>query len=296
MDIPLPEPVLFNSEGRPVACQVTPSTEFSSKVTFLASHSSFGYSSYTVRAGRVEKDPLIHLDRTFHFKNNFYECLVELDGTLTSLKLVPGGEELLSSGAVRGNQLAAQDSTGLGSTHPGTININVPAEKRIRWEPASPGTELVFEPEGSPVVLRTPVRTQFQVRGQLNERVKAELSIQFYNDLPRIDFEWTFLFDQASIGSFFNDESKLRVHWPLSFQGKIEHDISFGVVTSFEERPFLPASWVDVWDGEKGLAYFHQGTIKHWVKNRTLVNLFAWGENTDAIGNRLGYGTLAKNL
>jgi alpha-mannosidase len=59
------------------------------------------------------------------------------------------------------------------------------------------------------------------------------------------------------------------------------------VVESRDERPFLPVSWVDISDGEKGLAYFHQGSLKHWVTGNTLVNLFAWGEDTDAIGNRM---------
>jgi hypothetical protein len=34
------------------------------------------------------------------------------------------------------------------------------------------------------------------------------------------------------------------------------------------------------------LAYFHQGTPKHWVADGVLNNLLAWGEHTDAIGNR----------
>jgi hypothetical protein len=55
-----------------------------------------------------------------------------------------------------------------------------------------------------------------------------------------------------------------------------------------EERPFFPVSWVDISDNQKGFAYFHQGTIKHWVKDKTLVNLLACGEDTDAIGNRIG--------
>jgi hypothetical protein len=49
----------------------------------------------------------------------------------------------------------------------------------------------------------------------------------------------------------------------------------------------VPASWVDICDGTKGLAYLHAGTGKHWVKDSTLVNLFAWGEDTEAIGSRL---------
>jgi hypothetical protein len=53
------------------------------------------------------------------------------------------------------------------------------------------------------------------------------------------------------------------------------------------ERPFFPTRWIDVCDGEKGLAYFHQGTIKHWFKDGVWVNLLAWGEETEAIGSRL---------
>ncbi len=113
------------------------------------------------------------------------------------------------------------------------------------------------------------------------------LVVHFYDALPRIDVDWTFTFDQASIGHFFDDDTKLRVQWPLSFQGDIHHDISFGVVDTRDERPFLPASWVDISDGKKGFGYFHQGTIKHWVTGRMLVNLFAWGEDTDAIGSRM---------
>lgn len=296
VELPLQTPALFNSEGQPVACQVTSTGESSSTVTFLDNQTSFGYSSYSVREGGVEDNFITNLDGEFHFRNHYYDCQVDLSGSFTSLKLVPGGDELLSSVNMHGNQLAGQDSTGLGSRHAGIININVNPDQVIRWEPPGPGPELHFEPDGRATVLETPVCSQFQVHGNLNERVKAELSIFFYKELPRIDFEWVFLFDRASVGSFYHDDSKLRVQWPLSFKGKITHDISFGVVTSFEERPFLPASWVDITDGEKGFAYFHQGTIKHWVEDGMLVNLFAWGEDTDAIGNRLGMGRWPKTF
>jgi hypothetical protein len=61
-------------------------------------------------------------------------------------------------------------------------------------------------------------------------------------------------------------------------------------------RPFFPASWVEaVGDGD-GLAYFHQGTPKHWVSDGVLSNLLAWGEHTDAIGNRLDSGRWPKTF
>jgi alpha-mannosidase len=65
------------------------------------------------------------------------------------------------------------------------------------------------------------------------------------------------------------------------------HDIPFGVINTPHDRPFFPASWVDVADESGGLAYFHRGTPKHWVSNGELVNLFAWGEDTEAIGSRM---------
>ena len=125
------------------------------------------------------------------------------------------------------------------------------------------------------------------VRGQMSDRVSADLAINFYHQFPRIDLTWSFTFDEASIGTFYDDSSKLRVHWPLAFAGEIRHDIPFGAVREWPERPFFPASWTDVSDGVKGLSYFHQGTPKHYVEGRTLVNLFAWGEHTEAIGSRL---------
>ena len=77
-------------------------------------------------------------------------------------------------------------------------------------------------------------------------------------------------------------------HWPFAFDVEIFHDIPFGAVSSRQDRPFFPASWVDVCDGRRGVAFFHQGTPKHWVSENSLVNLLAWGEDTDAIHNGLG--------
>jgi len=136
----------------------------------------------------------------------------------------------------------------------------------------------------------------FVVEGTLGATVKASLAASFYNILPRIDLDWTFTFADASLGRFFDDDTKLRVQWSLSFKGMIHHDIAFGVVESRDERPFFPTSWVDISDDQRGFAYLHQGTIKHWVTGRTLFNLFAWGENTDAIGNRLSLARWPKSF
>jgi hypothetical protein len=219
----------------------------------------------------------------FKFKNNFYQATLSPDGTFTSLILLPSGEELLEGGARPGNFLTARDSTVLGSMHDGGVP-EIPGE---HWEPSECGSELVWQAISPSKVIHSPIGTAFSVSGMMGPNVQADLLVHFFHTLARIDIEWTFTFDEASIGRFFYDETKLRVQWPLSFQGEIHHDIAFGVVESRSERPFLPASWVDISDSKKGIAYFHQGTPKHWVTRNMLVNLFAWGEDTDVIGNRM---------
>jgi hypothetical protein len=122
----------------------------------------------------------------------------------------------------------------------------------------------------------------------MGESIVAHLLIHFYHDLPRVDLTWTFEFQKASVGTFFDDESKLSVQWLLGFSAEIFHDIPFGMVRTRRDRPFFPTSWVDICDGERGLAFLHRGTTKQWVSDGKLVNLLGWGENTDAIHNGLG--------
>src|SRR5207244_9220610 len=136
-------------------------------------------------------------------------------------------------------------------------------------------------------VRHSPLGATLNVMGNMGPTVQASLTISFYHAIARIDLDWTFAFDEASLGHFFADDTKLRVQWPLAFSGAIHHDIAFGVVEARSGRPFLPTSWTDISDGRKGFAYFHQGTLKHWVVDQVVVNLFAWGEETDAIGNRM---------
>lgn len=210
------------------------------------------------------------------------------DGTLTSLKLKPCGEELLDTSARHGNQLAGMDSSGLSQLDDGYRDVftNSPQKER----------ELVWRPIEATVARYSPLGVSIQTRGQLGEQTKIVSRLDFYHQIPRIDLSWKFTFESASIGTFFEDDTKLRVCWPLSFKGLIHHDIPFGVVQTREERPFFPTTWVDISDGHKGFAFFHQGTYKHWVTDNILVNLFAWGENTDRIGNRQGWERWLKSF
>jgi hypothetical protein len=282
VEVDLAAPVIIGNDGRILPTDTIPLPTGMTMVRFLARLPGLGYKTFGVQAaGQLPVEETIR--GPFVFENSFYKVVAQPDGTFTSLVLKSSGEELLEGGEHPGNQLAARDSTGLGPKHKGTFDLS----HWEKWEPSERGPvlELLFTSPGR--LRRHPLGATLTFTGDLGDRVKVTLVVDFYNDLARIDLDWAFTFDQASIGHFFDDDTKLRVQWPLAFEGDIHHDISFGVIDTRNERPFLPASWVDISDGKKGLAYFHQGTLKHWITGKTLVNLFAWGEDTDAIGNRI---------
>jgi hypothetical protein len=285
--VALKYPSIINSRGEAVAAEVISGTDGMATVKFLAAASGFGYETYWIREGEPTSQET-ETDEALVFENVYYRATVQPDGTLTSLVILPSGAELLANGPLAGNQLMATDSTGLSpKLSPNLIN-------RPQWQIPATGAELHWKPLSPAKLRRSPLGLAVSVSGQLGEQVRASLAINFYYELQRIDFTYAFDFDMASIGVFYLDETKLRVNWPLAFRGVIQHDIPFGAKQTCEERPIHPTSWVDVSDGEKGLAYLHQGTFKHWVKDNTLVNLFAWGEETNAIGDRMGRENWAK--
>jgi alpha-mannosidase len=281
-EVDVPDAMVVDSHGQVLPCETTLLPSGKVQVRFLVSLPGLGYTTLRVltASNKLVDETLQNL---FTFQNDFYQATLKPDGTFTSLVLNPSGDELLLGSMNPGNLLAARDSTGLGPTHEGTFDVS----HWMKWEPSGRGSELHWQPIGKAKVSISALGTRISVAGEMGPQIKGNLLVNFYDKLSRIDLDWTFSFAQASVGHFFDDDTKLRVLWPLAFAGEIFHDISFGVVKTRDERPFLPASWVDISDGKKGLAYFHKGTIKHWVTGNTLVNLFAWGENTDAIGNRL---------
>jgi hypothetical protein len=282
-------PNVINSRGESLPAEVLSGADGSSTVKFLATFAGFGYETYWLSEGEPSVQET-ETNEAFFFENDYYRASVQADATLTSLIIKPSGAELLAHGPLAGNTLMAADSTGLSpKLSPGIVD-------RQQWQLPAAGPELRWKSLSPARLRRSPLGLTVSVSGQMGEHVRASLTINFYFALQRIDFSYIFDFDTASLGVFYLDETKLRVHWPLAFRGAIQHDIPFGVVQTREERPIYPSSWVDVSDGEKGLAYLHQGTFKHWVKDQTLVNLFAWGEETNAIGDRMGRDNWAKSF
>jgi hypothetical protein len=292
IEVPGANRTVLDRAGKPIACESVLAGPGMSRITFVARSDGLGYTTYTFGSGGPAAEEKV-MDGPLTFENPFYEAVVQPDGTLSALRLLSPGLDLLETSAMRGGQLAATDSTSLGSRHEGTFDVTKPMPK---LEPAQRGPELDWESIGPATLRRSGLGVTLETPGRLGGQVQVRTIVRLYHDLPWIELAWEFNFAHASIGTFFDDDSKLLVQWPLAFQGDVAHDIAFGVTSSLPDRPFFPASWVDVSDGEKGLAYFHQGTPKHWVKDGVLVNLLAWGEETDTIGNRLGLGRWAKSF
>ena len=227
------------------------------RVRFRAELAGLGYRTYVLRrAGRLPTAPTF--TEPLRVEGSGYSAVVNPDGTFASLTVEPGGRELLARGRP-GNALSActPDGRPLG--------------------PSVDGPATLVESELCRVV---------SVRGSLGPRVRTLTEIRFIRGTRRIDVRLLLTFDEAAIGDFFDDDTKLAVSWPLGFDGTIHHDIAFGAVRTRPGRPFFPVSWTDVSDGVRGFGYLTRGTQRHRVIGRTLSNVIAWGDDTDRIGNR----------
>lgn len=248
-------------------------------VRFLATCNGVGFAAYAATRGRSEPASLRSLEGPYRFESHQFNAVTEPDATISSLVERTTGRELLDVSAGGGNLVTATDSRGLSpkGAQPGRENL---------WTPPERGPDLRFVPNAPATIREGELCSLISVTGSIGDETAASATIKLTRGLAAIDIVWTFEFAGASIGTFFDDETKLQVEWPCSFTPQITHDIGFGATNKREQRWFTPAGWTDLSDGVVGLAYLHSGTPKHWMVNNTLHNLFGWGEHTDAIGNR----------
>jgi alpha-mannosidase len=277
-------PVAIDYSGTMLPCDRQPVEEGHTQLSFLTENRGLGYSVYWIRDSKTIQPTGNSVDTLVEFENQFYQVAIRPDGTFSSLKVKPSNTELIDFAIGPGNRLSATESASI------SFHAESPEERLERYisDPPIRGPELAWKASESAQVRLTPLGMTFSVSGRMGDQTQAQLTIRLYHQSARIDLTWDFHFDQASLGTFFDDDSKLLLRWPLAFHSQISHDIPFGVIQEREDRPFFPTSWADLSDGEAGLAFFHQGTPTHWVTEGTLFNLIAWGEDTDAIHNGLG--------
>lgn len=255
------------------AGSVLPSDYDDNKLRFQCTLDGLGYTVFTIKDKQVAVTKKLW-DKSIQVDLNNISAVISPDGVFTSLAV--DDLELIKGGS---NVLKGTDSTGLSPWRPGMA-------PRRDWERPGKGKDITYTVESGTIQF-TDLGITLHSNGSVGERIKAELNIQFYHAISRIDFTWKFEFDNATIGTFYDDLSKLHLSWDLGFEGNIRHDIPFGFTDSDQGRPVNPVSWLDISDEEKGFSYFHQGTLKHWIENNIFYNLFAWGENTEAIGSRM---------
>ena len=278
-------------QGKPVMVETISLENDHNLLRFPVHLSGLGYTTYTLKRGE-EPCTWSEMKETLEFENSFFQAIVTPDGVFTSLKLQPDKFELLDGGRGGGNQLTSTDSQAISLKQEDTqARLN-----RLNSDPTVRGPALQWKIDFPSRIMHSSLGVSLLASGWMGKSIGAQLLLRFYNDLPRIDMTWTFNFQQASVGTFFDDDSKLLTRWPFAFDVEVFHDIPFGVVRTRQDRPFFPISWVDICDGRRGVAFFHQGTPKHWVNEDTLVNLFAWGEDTDAIHNGLGHNRWLKSF
>ncbi len=250
---------VYDAAGCRVAAEIEVPTDAAPprRARFVAELAGLGYRGYVLRRSaalprtRALTDPL-------RVDGEGYSALVMPDGTFGSLTVEPDGRELLERGA-RGNALGAR---------------------------AGDGGSLAWSVDGPATLVESDLGRLVRVRGSLGPRVRTLTEIEFIRGMRRIEIRLELAFDEASIGDFFDDDTKLAVSWPLGFDGAIHHDIPFGAVATRAGRPFFPVSWADVSDGERGFGLLTRGTPRHRVIGRTLSSIIAWGGFTDRIGNR----------
>lgn len=289
VQVPFSHLRVVNGQGESVTAAHSAGNGQEVRLRFMARSNGLGYETYWLQEGASEFNER-RVTEQFCFQNEFYQVIIRPDGTFASLQVMPSGEELLAQGGFGGNRLFASDSTGISPA------LNPGLKDRPNWEiPAAP-KELVWQTRGEMRAHETGLGATLTVNGQLGTQVDATCTIELYRELPRIDIEHRFTFREAAIGIFYLDETKLRAGWQLETRGAIHHDIPFGVVETKQALPILATSWVDISDGANGLAFLHTGTFKHWVSDNALYNLFAWGEETNAIGDRIWRENWAKSF
>lgn len=224
------------------------------ELIFLSEVPGLGYNTYSVEIlQHLSEAPQEDLSE-YEFENRYYRVVINGDGTIPSLLHQKTEKELIDIQMYLGNEIR-----GLSENHTWITNRSKGAK----------GT-----------LTRGSVANVFRVKGVIGT-IPYEEKIYLYHYSSCIDFSIKLDFGDKGIvlGDFWNDETKLNLYWPVNLSGAIHHDIPFGVIKGKENRPLFCTNWIDISEKDVGITYLNRGTTKHWVRDRTIVNLLAWGGN-----------------
>jgi len=256
--------VILDDKGRNQPAQIVPSPSGGWEVWFPASFRGLGCISLNAEPTAKEPTPQA-VTRAWQFSNAYYTATVQPNLTLTRLRASGGGECLVGA-AAPANEVRGMTGQGEWVS---TSTLDPLDAKRVRGAVADVAWARFELPAASLTLMGA-----------------------FFHELPWAEFSARFDFCKAAYGDYWNDESKLNVRWPLRFDGTVRHEVPFGYVEAVApDRPMLASGWLDVSSSTGGLAYFQQGTWKHWLNDRVLTNLLAWGTATNRWNSRV-YGDM----
>jgi len=206
------------------------------------------------KESRSSLDPGRSRADAFEFETDHYRVRIERGGIISLLTEKETGAELINESEVGANEIK-------GRLHTGDWVSNRDIRSQL-------------------TVVKSPFASVVSINDELGP-ISFREDIILYRTCARIDFRLALGFGQTPLvlGDFWNDATKLNVFWPFSFATAVVHDIPFGVVPARSGRPIFCTSFIDMSDGRAGLSYFNRGTTKHWIKDRALANVFAWGGN-----------------
>jgi hypothetical protein len=261
--------LLTDLKNHPIPIQIVPSSKKdTTEILFTVNCSGAGYTTLPVqfnksdvRSAKLSNDAnSTRMTKPVIFENKFYRAKIRPDGLFERLYCKTIKKDLLNTKTYLGNELRAKQD-------------NVWVTSRDKAE-----VSILFQGEVADI---------FVIRGTLTTGAKYQTLIWCYRQLPWIDVEQKFEFDDCSFGDFWDDASKLNVYWPLSNKSEIYNGIAGGTVTAREHRPIFALNWVDMVSPQGSLAVMNRGTLKHWVKDNVLAMVVAWGQNSNDFSNRL---------
>lgn len=252
-------------EGETVAGQILEAVRsetgdlLQAEVAFVARDlPALGYAVYRVLPTAEEAQD----DSADRLENEFYRVEMDATGAMRGVWVKEGGWEALRGA---GNVVARQEDQGdfweLYKTLDGAMRIAA-SERHL---PPGPGEALLSTEEaGEPgTIRRGPVVWEYSVAHPYGSG-RIETRVRLYAGVRRIEVRTKLLNNETAV--------RYRVLFPTSIrEGRVTHEIPFGASERPDGVEFPAQNWVDVSDGERGVALLNRGLPGNNVADGTIM-------------------------
>ena len=175
----LDNPMVYDEGGARVPCETRPSDEGGARVRFAAPTNGLGYSTYWLRGGTLSAKTQ-EIESSYHFENPYYRVVIQPDGAISSLQVLPSAVELVDNSRSAGNSLSATDSASI-SFHAEAVEERV---DHYLQDPEYRGPRLVWQAVSPGLVTHSSLGATIEVTGRMGKRIQARLTICCYQHLP----------------------------------------------------------------------------------------------------------------